>query len=104
MVTVGDKIIVVFRREQILQSSHTQILLWCWVDFLFFPFKVYIFKKPENWYQLNVKQMNAVSSGLQVSPRVISFCFFKNYTSKSTFEYNQLDSFIRLENARFWAH
>ena len=45
MVTVGDKIIVVFEREQILQSSYTQILLWRWVDFLFFPFKVYIFKK-----------------------------------------------------------
>ena len=26
MVTVGDKIIVVFGREQVLQSSHTQIL------------------------------------------------------------------------------
>ena len=36
MVTVGDKIVVVFGREQVLQSSHTQILLWRWVDFLFF--------------------------------------------------------------------
>ena len=27
MVTVGDKVIVVFGREQILQSGHTQILL-----------------------------------------------------------------------------
>ena len=44
MVTVADEIIVDFERVQILQSSHTRILLWCWVDFLFFPFKVYIFK------------------------------------------------------------
>ena len=50
MVTIGDKIIVGFGREQVLQLSHTQIFLWRWVDFLFFPFKVYIFKKSENWY------------------------------------------------------
>ena len=50
MVTIGDKIIGVFGREQILQLNHTQILLWCWIDVLLFPFKVYIVKKPENWY------------------------------------------------------
>ena len=42
MVTIGDNIFVVFGREQILQSNHTQILFSCWIDVLLFPFKVYI--------------------------------------------------------------
>ena len=50
MVTIDDKLIVVFGRGQNLQSNHTQILLWCWIDFLYFSFKVYIVKILENWY------------------------------------------------------
>ena len=49
MVTIDDKIIVLFGREQNLQSNHTQTLLRYWIDF-FLSLQSLHSPKPENWY------------------------------------------------------